>query len=396
MNYLKNKFLEQKTRKLIEEILLVSKLLLNPQKDTYNHFLLKIKLKVLLKKKELKKRNIMEKIKKNFSLINKKLKEQRKIRKKTEKRSNYILNQLGYKKTKKDTITSNYQRGLLMRKIIPLLLIKEKLGKNFLSFIFFNFLKNRISKTKFRSKKDIISIYLNALKKKRKLLKHKKSKVIKLVIQNKKSNLILNKVKKISPKIKILNKLSFWNLKAQKFQMKNSYSFDLDKTGLFELNNSLEKVNKKKQRRRRRRRRDYYIPFPRTRRGRLKANLRAERRKYRHFLAIAHVLCTNNNTLITITDIRKKVLCWSSAGSVGFTGTRRGLPYAAQVAGSKVARKVRKQFKKTQLMVIFKGIGKARRTALKGLKFGGLKIIHVKSATPIPHNGCRSRKQRRL
>lgn len=110
---------------------------------------------------------------------------------------------------------------------------------------------------------------------------------------------------------------------------------------------------------------------------------------------IAHVKSTFNNTVITITDVNGDVLCWASAGSVGFKGTRKGTPFAAQLAAEAVARRAL-EFGLKKVDVQVKGPGSGRETAIRSLQTNGLDIGYIKDATPVPHNGCRHKKRRRV
>ncbi len=109
----------------------------------------------------------------------------------------------------------------------------------------------------------------------------------------------------------------------------------------------------------------------------------------------AHIQSSFNNTIITITDDQGKVLSWSSAGSVGFKGTKKGTPFAAQIAAQTCAKKVQEMGLK-QVAVLIKGPGSGRETAIRALQSAGLMITSIKDITPIPHNGCRPPKQRRV
>lgn len=110
---------------------------------------------------------------------------------------------------------------------------------------------------------------------------------------------------------------------------------------------------------------------------------------------IAHVKSTFNNTLITITDKKGEVLCWASGGSAGFKGTRKGMPFAAQMAAEQAARRAG-EFGVRKVDVYVKGPGSGRETAIRSLQTNGLEIGMIKDATPMPHNGCRPRKRRRV
>ena len=110
---------------------------------------------------------------------------------------------------------------------------------------------------------------------------------------------------------------------------------------------------------------------------------------------IAHIQSTFNNTLITITDPAGAPLCWSSAGQHGFKGSRKSTPFAAQVAAEEAAKKASEHGVRT-LSVYVKGPGAGRESALRALTAAGMRITMIKDVTPIPHNGCRPPKRRRV
>jgi len=107
-----------------------------------------------------------------------------------------------------------------------------------------------------------------------------------------------------------------------------------------------------------------------------------------------HIFSSSNNTILTLTDLNGKVKAWSSAGSVGFRGSRRSTSYAAQQAGDSLAKKIQK-LDIQDVNVEVKGFGAGREAAVRGLKLGGLKIRNIRDRTNIPHNGCRAPKKRR-
>ena len=109
----------------------------------------------------------------------------------------------------------------------------------------------------------------------------------------------------------------------------------------------------------------------------------------------AHVNATFNNTLVTITDEQGNAISWSSAGSQGFRGSRKSTPYAAQVAAEDAGRKAQEHGMKT-LDIEVKGPGSGRESALRALQTIGFVITSIRDVTPIPHNGCRPRKRRRV
>ena len=110
---------------------------------------------------------------------------------------------------------------------------------------------------------------------------------------------------------------------------------------------------------------------------------------------VAHVAATFNNTVITITDAQGNAIAWSSSGSQGFKGSRKSTPYAAQVAADSAARKAMEHGVKV-LEVEVKGPGSGRESALRALQAAGFTITSIKDVTPIPHNGCRPPKRRRV
>ena len=112
-------------------------------------------------------------------------------------------------------------------------------------------------------------------------------------------------------------------------------------------------------------------------------------------LGVAHIRATFNNTIISIADMSGNVLAWSSAGAQGFKGSRKSTPFAAQVAAEKAAIKVRDMGMK-KLEVHVRGPGSGRESAIRSLQATGLEIVVIKDKTPIPHNGCRPRKRRRV
>ena len=110
---------------------------------------------------------------------------------------------------------------------------------------------------------------------------------------------------------------------------------------------------------------------------------------------VAHIKATFNNTIISITDTAGEVLAWDSAGSIGFKGSRKSTPFAAQRAAETVAEKVRK-FGVREVEVRVKGPGPGRESAITALQAAGLEIRAIEDVTPLPHNGCRPRKRRRV
>ncbi len=110
---------------------------------------------------------------------------------------------------------------------------------------------------------------------------------------------------------------------------------------------------------------------------------------------IAHVTATFNNTIITISDMQGNVLAWSSSGSNGFRGSKKGTSFAAQVAAGQTARAARDNGVR-QLEVRVKGPGAGREAAVRALAGAGLQVRAIRDVTPVPHNGCRPRKRRRV
>ena len=110
---------------------------------------------------------------------------------------------------------------------------------------------------------------------------------------------------------------------------------------------------------------------------------------------IACIQATFNNTIITITDGTGSVITWASAGSVGFKGSRKSTPFAAQMAAENAAQKAMAQGVK-EVKVFVKGPGAGREAAIRSLQAAGLEITAIRDVTPIPHNGCRARKRRRV
>lgn len=110
---------------------------------------------------------------------------------------------------------------------------------------------------------------------------------------------------------------------------------------------------------------------------------------------IAHIKSTFNNTIVSITDTKGEVIAWASAGTVGFKGTKKGTPFAAQMAAESCARKAMEHGVK-RVDVCVKGPGSGRETAIRSLQAVGLDVTSIKDVTPIPHNGCRPPKRRRV
>jgi len=119
---------------------------------------------------------------------------------------------------------------------------------------------------------------------------------------------------------------------------------------------------------------------------------RKEKRQVGH--GMAHIHSTFNNTIVSITDLQGNVLCWSSAGNVNFKGSRKGTPFAAQLAAENVAKKAHAHGMK-KIDVYVQGPGSGRETAIRSLQSNGLEIQMITDVTAVPHNGCRPPKKRR-
>ncbi|HEX9791402.1 MAG TPA: 30S ribosomal protein S11 [Kiloniellales bacterium] len=127
-----------------------------------------------------------------------------------------------------------------------------------------------------------------------------------------------------------------------------------------------------------------------------KPQARVRRREKKNITSgIAHVNATFNNTKITITDVQGNTISWASSGAVGFKGSRKSTPYAAQLAAEDAGRKAQEHGVRT-LEVNVKGPGSGRESALRALQSVGFTITTIKDVTPIPHNGCRPPKRRRV
>jgi small subunit ribosomal protein S11 len=110
---------------------------------------------------------------------------------------------------------------------------------------------------------------------------------------------------------------------------------------------------------------------------------------------VAHIKATFNNTVVTITDTMGNVLVWSTPGIVGFNGSKKSTPFAAQVAAADAARRAKDLGLRT-VEVLVKGPGSGRESAIRALQANGLMVTSIKDVTPLPHNGCRARKKRRV
>jgi len=128
-----------------------------------------------------------------------------------------------------------------------------------------------------------------------------------------------------------------------------------------------------------------------------KARGGVQQRKERKNIAagVAHIHASFNNTIVTITDVNGNTISWASGGSVGFKGTKKGTPFAAQVASERAARAAMEHGMR-KVDVLVKGPGPGRETAIRSLQAAGLEIQSIKDVTPVPHNGCRPPKRRRV
>jgi small subunit ribosomal protein S11 len=126
------------------------------------------------------------------------------------------------------------------------------------------------------------------------------------------------------------------------------------------------------------------------------ANARLRRRERKNITSgVAHVAATFNNTIVTITDAQGNAIAWSSAGGMGFKGSRKSTPYAAQMAAEDAGRKAQEHGMRV-LEINVKGPGSGRESALRALQSVGFQITSIRDVTPIPHNGVRPRKRRRV
>ncbi|MFH1826345.1 MAG: 30S ribosomal protein S11 [bacterium] len=125
-----------------------------------------------------------------------------------------------------------------------------------------------------------------------------------------------------------------------------------------------------------------------------KTKVKAKRKKVGS-LGLAHIKATFNNTIVTITDPAGGVVAWASSGAVGFKGTKKGTPFAASSAAEKAAAKALEMGVR-EVNVVVKGPGAGRETAIRSLQSAGLEVLSIKDVTPIPHNGCRPPKRRRV
>ncbi|GAB2567990.1 30S ribosomal protein S11 [Gracilibacillus alcaliphilus] len=126
-----------------------------------------------------------------------------------------------------------------------------------------------------------------------------------------------------------------------------------------------------------------------------KTNTRKRRVKKNIDTGIAHIRSTFNNTIVTITDVQGNAISWSSAGALGFKGSKKSTPFAAQMAAESAAKAAQDHGLKT-LEVTVKGPGAGREAAIRSLQAAGLEVTAIVDVTPVPHNGCRPPKRRRV
>ncbi len=132
---------------------------------------------------------------------------------------------------------------------------------------------------------------------------------------------------------------------------------------------------------------------PAAKTGKKKVFKKKEKRVVPH--GVVHIQATFNNTLVSITDAEGRLVCWSSAGALGFKGSRKGTPFAAQQAGARAATLARDHGMRS-VEVRVRGPGSGRESAIRALAAAGLEVRTIKDTTPIPHNGCRPPKRRRV
>lgn len=132
----------------------------------------------------------------------------------------------------------------------------------------------------------------------------------------------------------------------------------------------------------------------RPQRRRDRRSSRRERKNVPH--GQVHIHASFNNTIITVTDLTGGTLCWASSGSAGFKGSRKSTPFAAQLAAQSAAQAARSDFNVREVDVFVKGPGPGRESSIRSLQAGGLTVLSITDITPLPHNGCRAPKKRRV
>ncbi len=120
------------------------------------------------------------------------------------------------------------------------------------------------------------------------------------------------------------------------------------------------------------------------------------KKKIKHLTkGVVHILASFNNTIVTISDPKGQTVCWSSSGASGFAGSKKSTPFAAQVASEKAAKKAM-EYGMKEVDVFIKGPGGGRESAIRALQLAGLQVSSITDITPVPHNGCRPPKKRRV
>ncbi len=122
----------------------------------------------------------------------------------------------------------------------------------------------------------------------------------------------------------------------------------------------------------------------------------AKKKKFKNIThGVVHIMASFNNTMVTITDMTGNAVCWSTAGAAGFKGSKKSTPFAAQMASEKAAKQAM-EYGMKQVQVYIKGPGSGRESAVRALQAAGLQITSITDVTPVPHNGCRPPKRRRV
>ncbi|MCD6239599.1 MAG: 30S ribosomal protein S11 [Thermotoga sp.] len=125
-----------------------------------------------------------------------------------------------------------------------------------------------------------------------------------------------------------------------------------------------------------------------------KVSKKSKGKKKIHFdKGVVHIKSSFNNTIVTVTDSDGNVVTWASGGTIGYKGTKKGTPYAAQLAATKVAKEIM-DMGLNKIAVEVKGPGSGREAAIRSLQAAGLEVLYIKDVTPIPHNGCRPKKKK--
>lgn len=132
----------------------------------------------------------------------------------------------------------------------------------------------------------------------------------------------------------------------------------------------------------------------RPQRRRDRRTIRRERKNVPH--GQVHIHASFNNTIVTITDVQGSTLCWASSGSAGFKGSRKSTPFAAQLAAQSAAQTARSEYNVREVDVFVKGPGPGRESSIRSLQAAGLTVLSITDITPLPHNGCRPPKKRRV